>query len=196
MNSKFQKYGYDIINEGDDYFITDFPNFPNQNKKSKKLFQLLERKILKEKFIYYPTKFNIIERVVLLCDETSDSFSFSGIKKLIDNDKSLFIDTKTFFKIKITFIGKDTELRIIYYTINNEKGLIDCSSLDMMLNIIFINYNIKQFTQKRIDLLTNKYNLDIDEIKQIPLLPVQWLDFDDNGNILDFPNLKIVEKTS
>ena len=66
----------------------------------------------------------------------------------------------------------------------------------MMLNIIFINYNIKQFTQKRIDLLTNKYNLDIDEIKQIPLLPVQWLDFDENGNILDFPNLKLVEKTS
>ena len=43
--------------------------------------------------------------------------------------------------------------------------------------------------------MTNKYNLDMDEIKQIPLLPVQWLDFDKNGYILDFPNLKLVEKT-
>jgi hypothetical protein len=116
-----------------------------------------------------------------------------GIKKLIDKDKSLFIDTNTFFKIKISFVGKNTELKIIYYTIDNDKGLIDCKSSEMMLNIIFINYNIKQFTQKRIDKLTNEYNLDFKEIKQIPLIPVQWLDFDENGNLLDFPNFKLVD---
>ena len=193
MNNKVNKYGYEFIKNGNEYFITDFPNFPNQNQKSKHLFQSLERIILKERFIFYPTKFNITERVVLLCDETSDLFSFSGIKKLINKDKSLFIDTNTFFKIKISFVDKNTELKIIYYTIDNDKGLIDCSSSDMMLNIISINYKVKQFTQKRIDMLTNEYNIDFKEIKQIPLIPVQWLDFDENGNLTDFPNFKLVD---
>jgi hypothetical protein len=193
MDNKVNKYEYKFIKKENEYYITDFPNFPNQNQKSKLLFQSLERIILKEKFIFYPTKFNIIERVVLLCDETSEFFSFSGIKKLINKDKSLFIDTNTFFKIKISFVDKNTELKIIYYTIDNDKGLIDCSSSDMMLNIISINYKVKQFTQKRIDMLTNEYNLDFKEIKQIPLIPVQWLDFDENGNLLDFPNFKLVD---
>jgi len=193
MDNKVNKYEYKIIKKENEYYITDFPNFPNQNQKSKLLFQSLERIILKEKFIFYPTKFNITERVVLLCDETSEFFSFSGIKKLINKDKSLFIDTNTFFKIKISFVDKNTELKIIYYTIDNDKGLIDCSSSDMMLNIISINYKVKQFTQKRIDMLTNEYNLDFKEIKQIPLIPVQWLDFDENGNLLDFPNFKLVD---
>jgi hypothetical protein len=193
MDNKVNKYEYKIIKKENEYYITDFPNFPNQNQKSKLLFQSLERIILKEKFIFYPTKFNITERVVLLCDETSEFFSFSGIKKLINKDKSLFIDTNTFFKIKISFVDKNTELKIIYYTIDNDKGLIDCSSSDMMLNIISINYKVKQFTQKRIDMLTNEYNLDFKEIKQIPLIPVQWLDFDENGNLTDFPNFKLVD---
>jgi hypothetical protein len=193
MNKKINNYGYKFIKNENEYYITDLPNFPNQNQKSKHLFQSLERIILKEKFIFYPTKFNITERVVLLCDETSDYFSFSGIKKLIDKDKSLFIDTNTFFKIKISFVDKNTELKIIYYTIDNDKGLIDCSSSEMMLNIISINYKVKQFTTKRIDMLTNEYNLDFKEIKQIPLIPVQWLDFDENGDLLDFPNFKLVD---
>jgi hypothetical protein len=193
MDNKVNKFEYKFIKNENEYYITDFPNFPNQNRKSKHLFQSLERIILKEKFIFYPTKFNITERVVLLCDETSDFFSFSGIKKLINKDKLLFIDTNTFFKIKISFVDKNTELKIIYYTIDNDKGLIDCSSSDMMLNIIFINYKLKQFTPKRIDLLTNEYNLDFKEIKQIPLIPVQWLDFDENGNLMDLPNFKLVD---
>lgn len=194
MKKIVNKNGFGLMKIENEYYITDFPNYPNQNQKSKELFQSLERLILKEKFIYYPTKFNITERVVLLCDNTSEYFSFLGIKKLIDKDKSLFIDTNTFFKIKISFVGKNTELKIIYYTIDNDKGLIDCKSSEMMLNIIFINYNIKQFTQKRIDKLTNEYNLDFKEIKQIPLIPVQWLNFDENGNLMDFPNFKLGDK--
>jgi hypothetical protein len=194
MKKIVNKNGYGLMKKENEYYITDFPNYPNQNQKSKELFQSLERLILKEKFIYYPTKFNITERVVLLCDNTSEYFSFLGIKKLIDKDKSLFIDTNTFFKIKISFVGKNTELKIIYYTIDNDKGLIDCKSSEMMLNIIFINYNIKQFTEKRIDKLTNEYNLDFKEIKQIPLIPVQWLNFDENGNLMDFPNFKLGDK--
>ena len=30
-------------------------------------------------------------------------------------------------------------------------------------------------------IVDNEYNLDFKEIKQIPLIPVQWLNFDENG---------------
>ena len=193
MKKEVNYKGYKLVNNDTDYYINDFPNFPNQNQKSKKLFQSLERIILLEKEIIYPLKFNLTERVVKLCDETSEFFSFSGIKKLIDRDKSLFINTKTFFKTKISFVDNNTELKIIYHTIDNDKGLIDCYSSEMLLDIIFINYKLKQFTPRRVEVLTDLYNLDMNEIRQIPLLPVQWLDFDENGDILDLPNIKLVD---
>ena len=193
MKKEVNYKGYKLVKNDTDYYINDFPNFPNQNQKSKKLFQSLERIILSEKEIIYPLKFNLTERVVKLCDETSEFFSFSGIKKLIDRDKSLFINTKTFFKTKISFVDNNTELKIIYHTIDNDKGLIDCYSSEMLLDIIFINYKLKQFTPRRVEVLTDLYNLDMNEIRQIPLLPVQWLDFDENGDILDLPNIKLVD---
>ena len=193
MKKEVNYKGYKLVKNDTDYYINDFPNFPNQNQKSKKLFQSLERIILSEKEIIYPLKFNLTERVVKLCDETKELFSFSGIKKLIDRDKSLFINTKTFFKTKISFVDNNTELKIIYHTIDNDKGLIDCYSSEMLLDIIFINYKLKQFTPRRVEVLTDIYNLDMKEIRQIPLLPVQWLDFDENGDILDLPNIKLVD---
>jgi hypothetical protein len=193
MKKEVNYNGYKLVKNDTDYYIDDFPNFPNQNQKSKKLFQSLERIILSEKELIYPLKFNLTERVVKLCDETSEFFSFSGIKKLIDRDKSLFINTKTFFKTKISFVDNNTELKIIYHTIDNDKGLIDCYSLEMLLDIIFINYKLQQFTPRRVEVLTDIYNLDMNEIRQIPLLPVQWLDFDENGDILDLPNIKLVD---
>ena len=116
--------GYNLVKKDSEYYISEFPPFPNKSKKSKYFFQSLERTILKERFIWYPLKFNIIERVVYLSDENKESFSFSGIKKLIDGDKKLFINTDTFFKIKISFPDNKAELKIIYYTIDNNKGMI------------------------------------------------------------------------
>ena len=122
MKEKYSLSGYKIVKDDNEYYINEFPPFANKNKKSKFLFQSLERAILKEKFIWYPTKFNIIERVVILTEENKGSFSFAGIKQLIERDKSLFINTNTFFKIKISFIDNNVELKIIYYIIDNEKG--------------------------------------------------------------------------
>lgn len=188
---KITKNGFNIVGDikNDEYYIDDFPPFPNKNRKSKEVFQLLEKSILLEKNITFPFKFNITERVVKLCLDTEDSFSIRGILDLIDRDKHLFINTDTLFKIKFSYEDNFPILKIIYYTIDNERGQINCSSLDMLLHIIFINYNQKQFTKKRVDYLENEVMLNMDEIRQIPLIPVQWLNFDSEGNLLEFPNL-------
>lgn len=188
---KFSRNGFSIVGEikNDEYYIDDFPSFPNKNKKSKEVFQSLEKLILLERDILFPFKFNITERVVKLSLDTEEDFSIKGILNLIERDKHLFINTDTFFKIKFSYEDNYPVLKIIYYTIDNEKGLINCSSLDMLLHIIFINYNTKQFTQKRAGYLENEYMLNMDEIRQIPLIPVQWLNFDSEGNLSEFPNI-------
>ena len=56
--------GYNLVKIDSEYYISEFPPFPNKSKKSKYFFQSLERTILKERFIRYPLKFNIIERVI------------------------------------------------------------------------------------------------------------------------------------
>jgi hypothetical protein len=193
MKKKFTKNGFDIVEdiENNTHYINDFPEFPNKNKKSKEIFQTIEQIVLTEKEVLFPMKFNIIERVVKLCIDTQDYFSFYGIKNLINRDKHLFIGTDTFFKVKFSYEENFPILKIIYYTIDNEKGQIDCSSMDMLLQIIFINYNQKQFTKRRVNYLQNVVGLNMDGIRQIPILPVQWLNFDKDGNLLDFPNFQL-----
>jgi hypothetical protein len=63
----------------------------------------------------------------------------------------------------------------------------------MLLHIIFINYNQKQFTKKRVDYLENVVGLNMDEIRQIPILPVQWLEFDLDGKLMVFPNFMLYD---
>ncbi|WP_297511719.1 hypothetical protein [Flavobacterium sp.] len=193
MKKKFTINGFDVVKdiENNTHYIDDFPQFPNKNKNSKEIFQIIEQIVLTEKVITFPMKFNMIERVVKLCIDTEEYFSFEGIKNLIDRDKHLFLGTNTFFKVKFSYEENFPILKIIYYTIDNDKGQIDCSSMDMLLHIIFINYNQQQFTKKRVDYLENVVGLNMDEIRQIPLLPVQWLNFDENGNLLDFPNFEL-----
>jgi hypothetical protein len=192
MKKQFILNGYKVVKDENIHYIDDFPEFPNVNKKSKKKFQSIERIILNEKFICFPLKFNLIERVIQLTEDNEEYFSFTGIKNRIEKDKLLFVNTKTFFKIKVSFVDNNTELKIIYYTID-ENGLNDCSSMEMMLNIIFIKYNVKQFTPKRVEFLMNVVKLDMEEIRQIPLIPVQWLDYGDDGNLLELKNIKIVD---
>jgi hypothetical protein len=94
--------------------------------------------------------------------------------------------------LEISYNNNDLELKVIYYTIDNEQGLTSCKSLKDLLELIFINYEVNQFTKKRVEVLSNNKNIDIDLIRQIPLIPVQWLNYDENGNLLDFPNIHII----
>ena len=196
MKKKITKFGFDVVEDTKNniHYIDDFPQFPNKNNRSKDIFQTIEQIVLKEKHITFPMKFNMTERVVKLCFDTEEYFSFEEIKNLINRDKHLFIGTDTFFKVKFNFEDNSPILKIIYYTIQNDKGQIDFSSMDMLLNIIFINYNQKQFTQKRVDYLENVVQLNMDEIRQIPILPVQWLDFDLDGKLMVFPNFMLYKE--
>ena len=185
--------GYKLVDDGTKYYVDNFPSFPNQNENSKRMFQLLEKNILKEKSIKFPIKLNTTERVLKLSKETEECFSLSGIINFINTEKKLFTDSNTFFKLKISYNNDVLELRVFYYTIDNDNGLTNCNSLEDLLNTIFINYDHKQFTKKRVEVLKNYINIDIDLIRQIPLIPVQWLNFDENGSLLDFPNIIILK---
>ena len=45
-------------------------------------------------------KFNMTERVVQLSIGTEEYFSITGIENLINRDKSLFLNTQTFLRLK------------------------------------------------------------------------------------------------
>lgn len=188
--------GYKIVkveNENIVYMV-DFPEFPNNDIHSKSTFQDVERVILEEKKIKFPIKFNITERVVKLNIDTEEYFSLTGIKKLISKDLHLFKNTTTCFKIRIDYEENKPTLKLIYYTIDNENGLNSCLSLEKFLNFIFIHYDLKLWTKKRVDYLENVVQLNFKEIKQIPIFPVQWLDFDEEGNLMELPNIRCIDE--
>lgn len=105
MKKKITKYGFDVVEDTEKktHYIDDYRQFPNKNIRSKDIFQTIEQIVLTEKHISFPMKFNIIERVVKLCIDTEEYFSFDGIKNLINKDKHLFIGTVTFIKNILQF---------------------------------------------------------------------------------------------
>ncbi len=174
-------------------YLDKFPEFPNKDNRSKSTFQDVERIILNEKKLEFPIKFNITERVVKLNIDTEEYFSLTGINNLISKDLQLFKNTTTCFKIRIDYEENKPTLKLIYYTIDNENGLNNCLSLERFLNFIFINYDLKLWTKERVDYLENVVQLNFKEIKQIPIFPVQWLDFDEEGNLKEFPNIRCID---
>lgn len=183
--------GYKVVKVENKNFkyLDDFPEFPNNDIRSKTTFQDVERVILEEKNIKFPIKFNITERIVKMNIDNEEYFSLTGIKNLIYKDLHLFRNTTTCLKIRIDYEEDKPILKIIYYTIDNDNGLNSCLSLEKFLNFIFINYDLKLWTEKRVDYLENVVKLNFKEIKQIPIFPVQWLDFDEDGNLIEFPNI-------
>ena len=130
--------GYKMVEDGSKYYIDNFPSFPNQKENSKIIFQSLERNILNEKTIHFPIKLIKTERFLKLSKETEKYFSVSGLINFIQKEKRLFTNTETFFKLEISYNNNDLELKVIYYTIDNEKGLTSCKSLKDLLELICI----------------------------------------------------------
>ena len=92
--------------------------------------------------IYSRSGCHLCENAESAIENLKSELNFDLEIKLIDGDKKLFINTDTFFKIKISFPDNKAELKIIYYTIDNNKGMIDCTSSDMLLDIIEANPDI------------------------------------------------------
>jgi len=180
-----KRYGYDlVINDDKTCTILNTPLFPQSSNKSKKLYRDIEIASLIEGNAKFPNKvkFSNIEIEGDFVTMYSD-FDFDGIYQLL-KDENLNPSILTFIKPEIYYPHRNSKLPNliinIYQFDNNGKFEIE-DEFDF-IEIAFIYYNTKQFTNKRIEIL-KEMGLKTEEIFQIPSTPLLLIEFDDNGII-------------
>ena len=190
-------YGFKVnllegLNDEKWYEITEYPNFPQESRNSMDLYNELEKDNLQGRNVVFPLKLDITITTMGLDSQTAQYFSIGGIIKLLDRDKDLFVHTDTFFKVKLVYDQDLPILSIIYYTIC-ETGSRSISSLDELLDLTFIDYDTDQFTKDRIEEF-EKAGVNFNEIEHIPIIPLLWMQFNDDNSLKDILHLTLIEK--
>lgn len=172
--------------------ILDFPHFPQETLKSKNLFYQLEKINFTNRKIEFPIRFNIIQRIVDVDYNNIEFFSISDLFNLIEQDKNRFINTDTFFKVSLEYQNKSSFISIIYYTLS-ETGETKINNINNLLDFVNIHYDTKKFTKKFINPRKLRGIKTPNDIEHIPLIPLLWLDYDENNNLIYFNHFKLIE---
>lgn len=174
------------------YEVLGFPHFPQETKQSRQFYYQLEKDNFNKRYFQFPIQFNITERIVEIKYENIEFITLQDIYDIIEKDKNRFINTDTFFKVDLVYENKICVLSILYYTIC-DNGTTTIQNIYDLLDFTFIKYNTKKFTKKFIKPRMKKYGNIPNDIEHIPLLPLLWLDYDENYNLIYFNHFKLIE---
>jgi hypothetical protein len=181
-------FGFDVnYDENGNIEINDVKQFPQESKNSQKLFDRLELLKIEESGVKFPLMLK--KWTVTISPNNKETimeyFRISGIKKVVEENKSKLIGKTTFVKGAVQYEKKCKfpNLNIYFFQVVNENGELIVDEFDM-LDYCEIKYSIKQFTKKRLDDLEKLINTE--ELLRISYLPIELIRFDDFGNIKDF----------
>lgn len=192
MKKLFDLYGFKVIQGQDESVsILNFPHFPQETKQSRELYFHLEKDNFMKRNIQFPIKLDITEKIVEIEYDFIDFFSIEELFDIIEKDKNRFINTDTFFKVKLVYENKKSLISIIYYTISN-IGTTEIKNINDLLDFVFIHYDTKKFTKKFIKPRMKKYGEFPNDVEHVPLLPLLWLEYDENYNLKYFTHFKLI----
>jgi hypothetical protein len=191
--------GFEVFKEdetSDLVIINDFCNFPQEKNNCRKIIERIERLIISNQQIVFPVKIKYFEVTIQPTIHTlRNYYSIDGIKKIVSENKEKILDKITFIKPELIY-GKKMKypkLIIHFYQIDDEGSLV-IDDDELFVDYTFIYYeNIKQFTNKRIDDLNLATNNNFPELENFPILPLEVVKYDNDGNILDFEHYERIK---
>lgn len=180
-------YGFNIqYDEDGNIEILDLGNHPGESKQSFDFFKHLELLNIYNSGIEFPLHLRHWKVTITPDDEQTirKYYCIDGIKLVLDDNKSKFIGTTTFFKIEISFPPGSLYPNLIFHffhnLINEEGGMYIIDEIDMFESCL-IHYDSNPFTDERIEALNKLVN--VAELQQIPFLPIELITFNSEGEI-------------
>lgn len=183
-------YGFPVIynKEEQTLIIKNNCGSQHQNRACRKLYQLLEQIYILYEKLQYPLRINEWIAVLEPTDENIEKYySAKGISTFITENKIRLNNTITFFKPEVNYYKNQELPNLIFHFFQvSYDGKLDIDDSFELSDRCFINYkDTKQFTPLRIKKLQQK-GIDYKMIKDIPLLPIERIQFDKNGKLVEF----------
>jgi hypothetical protein len=162
--------------------------FPQEKKNCLLLYNRLEELMIIDSKIEFPLRLKHWVETINPTDQYTlkNYFRISGIKKIVDENKSKLIGKITFVKPEVQYSkkGKYPNLHIHFYQVAEDEGVY-LTDIQEMIELSSIYYNTKQFTKKRLSDLEPFINPV--ELQVMTFFPMELVRFD-GEEILDFPH--------
>jgi hypothetical protein len=172
--------------------------FPQEKKNCLLLYNRLEELMIIDSKIEFPLRLKHWVETKKVTDQYTlmNYFRISGIKKIVEENKSKLIGKTTFVKPEVQYSkkGKYPNLHIHFYQVAEDEGM-RIMDIEDLIESCHIHYDsTKQFTKKRLSDLEPYINPV--ELQVMTFFPMELVQFD-GDEILDFPHqmriLKAVE---
>ena len=163
-------------------------NYPQESFDSRRFYENLEANKIHESNITFPLRLSHWTVTINPTDKLTimEYFRISGLKKIVDENKSKLIGKTTFIKPEVKYEKKCKfpNLHLHFFQVSDEQGM-EIIDIDDMIDSCFIYYeNTKQFTAKRVADLERLVNSS--ELQIMSFLPMELVRFDKDGSIEDF----------
>lgn len=180
---KINLYGFNVVKElSGKYFIEGFCKYPQEKKKCLYLYNKLEEVNVELKGISFP---NLIKHWSHIVEPTDDNiptfYSLIGILKIIQINRWKIQGRETFIKPELKFYD-DSEFPflILNFYQFNEFGDIEVNSVQDVISLSKTTYVKNPFTRNLLSKLKKK-NAKIEQLKHIPIIPLSFIEFDNEG---------------
>ena len=182
-------FGFECKSVNDDIIsVNDMCDYPQKEDNCLKFYRMLEEMNIIDSNIIFPLR---LKHSVITINPTDkftimNYYKIDGIKKIVEENKSNLIGKITFIKPEVQYPkkAKYPNLHIHFFQVSEDEGMEVKDAEDMITSSMIYYENTKQFTSKRISDLEEYVNTL--EIRQMPLLPMEVVAFDNEGNIKDF----------
>ena len=189
----FHKFPYEYTKGKRWYEVVGFNVFPDQNKRYRDFYELLEEINLDKEHFAYPIKLRRYHTDIEPTKEnTAKYYSFAGVLKFLDK-MTLSRDARIFIKFEVFYPNRKSEIptiRIHLFEIDESGGIELNSVMDSQLidNVIvdsverFVEFarvhykNHKMFTDQRIQNIRDAGIpfMEIVELMNLPISRVEW----------------------
>lgn len=166
--------------------------FPQQSDECYRLYLAIQKIIIEEEKIKFPLKLKKYKSIIKpTAENLNNFFSMNGLMKYNQQYYSRLKDTITFYKPEIYFNkGNNLPTMILHYFELNYEGKLDIKNADDLSAKSMVHTKDINITTERIDEL-EKHHISIEWLKFIPLLPMERIKFDEQGNVMEFKHQKL-----
>ena len=165
-----------------DVIIDGFCKYPQEKSKCLNLYNKIQKINIEFKGIKFPNKMSFWEAIVVPTDENLQNYySLSGVLKIIQMNENRIQEGETFVKPELRIMKEsDIPYLIVRFYQFSETGTIEVKSIDEVIRKSHISYQRNPLSTSVLTKL-RKRKVKTEQLKHIPILPLMFLEINDEG---------------
>ena len=175
--------GFEVYKQSSgDVIIDGFCKYPQEQTKCLNLYNRIQKINLEFKGIKFPNKMRFWEEIVVPTDDTLQKYySLNGILEIIQMNENRIKKGETFVKPELRIVQEsDIPYLIVRFYQFSDNGTIEVNSFDDVIKKSHVPYLRNPLPTSVLTKL-RKRKVKTEQLKHIPILPLMFLEINDDS---------------